>query len=446
MYVREERIQVSTGSRLDDLLAKLATEVESRLGSTQQAVRFAVSDSTGKNLECELGILVNADPPIPSIFAFRRRLLQRTTAFNVILLVPTGIGAEFGGHAGDAAPIAQLLAGACDTLITHPNVVNASDLNEIPSNALYVEGSVITTLIMGTVGLMQTRANRILLALDSDPGAFVNGAINAAGAARASMGVDCCRVAMIPPRFRMRAYYSSSGSAMGEIDGLDAVAELLARYRGEFDALAICSYIQVPPSLYAEYFNSGGSMVNPWGGVEAMLTHSISSLYNIPSAHSPISMIEHISAQIGQSVVDCRMAAESTSLTYLHCILKGLHRSPRIVTDREAMRLPGVVTAEDISCLVIPDGCIGLPTLAALEQGIPVIAVKANHNIMKNDLTRLPWAKDQLQVADNYLEAAGLLVAMRQGVALASTRRPLAGPEVSGMGKGSRIAELAEVS
>jgi hypothetical protein len=297
--------------------------------------------------------------------------------------------------------------------------------------------------------LMPTRANRILLALASDPGAFVNGAINAAGAALASMGIDCCRVAMVPPRFRMRAYYSSSGSAVGEIEGLDAVGELLDQYRGEFDAFAICSYIQIPPSLYSEYFNSDGKMVNPWGGVEAMLTHSISSLYNIPSAHSPISMIEHIQAQIGQSIVDCRMAAESTSLTYLHCILKGLHRSPRIVTNPEAMRLPGVVTAEDISCLVIPDGCIGLPTLAALEQGIPVIAVKANRNIMKNDLTRLPWAKDQLHVVDNYLEAAGMLVAMRQGVALASTRRPLAGPEVSGIGEGSMAtatAEMAEVS
>ena len=51
----------------------------------------------------------------------------------------------------------------------------------------------------------------------------------------------------------------------------------------------------------------------------------------------------------------------------------------------------GVLTAADISCLVIPDGCVGLPTLAALEQGIPVIAVRENKNVMRNDLTVLPW-------------------------------------------------------
>jgi len=56
------------------------------------------------------------------------------------------------------------LASACDTLVTHPNVVNASDINELPENALYVEGSVICRFLMGTVGLQKVRANRVLLA------------------------------------------------------------------------------------------------------------------------------------------------------------------------------------------------------------------------------------------------------------------------------------------
>ena len=43
--------------------------------------------------------------------------------------------------------------------------------------------------------------------------------------------------------------------------------------------------------------------------------------------------------------------------------------------------------AEDISCLIIPDGCLGIPTLAALQQGIKVIAVRENVNIMRNDLS-----------------------------------------------------------
>ena len=98
-------------------------------------------------------------------------------------------------------------------------------------------------------------------------------------------------------------------------------------------------------------------------------------------------------------MVDARQAAEAISFTYMQCILKGLQRAPRIVVDDDAMRHPGVITAADVSCLVIPDGCIGLPTLAALEQGIPVIAVRENTNIMRNDLATLPCIPRCLKIS-----------------------------------------------
>ena len=44
---------------------------------------------------------------------------------NIIFIVPTGIGASIGGHAGDATPAARLIASTCNKLILHPNVVNA---------------------------------------------------------------------------------------------------------------------------------------------------------------------------------------------------------------------------------------------------------------------------------------------------------------------------------
>ena len=83
------------------------------------------------------------------------------------------------------------------------------------------------------------------------------------------------------------------------------------------------------------------------------------------------------------------------------------------------------LTASEVSCLIIPDGCIGLPTLAALEQGIPVIAVRENRNLMKNDLSQLPWAADQLHIVDNYWEATGVMAALKEGMSPASVRRPL---------------------
>ena len=89
-----------------------------------------------------------------------------------------------------------------------------------------------------------------------------------------------------------------------------------------------------------------------------------------------------------------------------------------------------MLTAADVSCLVIPDKCVGLPTLAALEQGIPVIAVRENDNLMQNDLHALPWAPGQLYVVENYWEAVGVMTALKAGIAPASLRRPLAATRI----------------
>jgi len=66
-----------------------------------------------------------------------------------------------------------------------------------------------------------------------------------------------------------------------------------------------------------------------------------------------------------------------------------------------------------------------LPTLAALEQGIPVIAVKENKNRMQNKLEELPFTPGKLFVVDNYLEAVGVMNAIKAGVAPETVRRPL---------------------
>ena len=84
-------------------------------------------------------------------------------------------------------------------------------------------------------------------------------------------------------------------------------------------------------------------------------------------------------------LVDPRMAAEFVSTTELQCIFKGLQHSPQIITDPVAMKQACVLTATDVSCLIIPENCLGLPVLAALEQGIQVIAVKDNKNLMKSN-------------------------------------------------------------
>ena len=412
-----------------NLLEWLSQKTREKLPGGVSPVRLVVTSSDATGYRCEVTTFDDGNDssrlPNNSILEFRHRQVENTGSFNAILLVPTGIGAEIGGHAGDATPVAQLLASVCDTLVTHPNVVNASDINEIPGNGLYVEGSVICRLLMGTAGLQPVRSNRVLVLMNSHTDRlFYTMTVNSVNAARASYGLICPLVIELTPPLVMISEYTSSSRAAGRVEDLEHVLELLDRHRGEYDAVAISSVITVPTSYHGDYFNSGGSMVNPWGGVESMLTHTISSIYDVPSAHSPMMESQEV-LDADTGIVDPRMAAEAISTTFLQSILKGLQKSPRIVTDREALRNPGVFTASAVSCLVIPDGCLGLPTLAALEQGIPVIAVRENRNLMRNNLTQLPWQQGQLHIVDNYWEAAGVMSALKAGIAPNSVRRPI---------------------
>ena len=58
-----------------------------------------------------------------------------------------------------------------------------------------------------------------------------------------------------------------------------------------------------------------------------MLTHTISSIYDVPSAHAP--MLESQAAmEVDTGIVDPRLAAEAISLTFLQSVLKGCNEVP----------------------------------------------------------------------------------------------------------------------
>lgn len=429
MLLSEHEIEIPRPDGRPDLLPHFHAAVAQQLPTDFVPIRFVVTHTKRRQFHAEVGGICGGDwsswHKPDSIFRFVYRRVENTSKFNTVLLVPTGVGAEIGGHAGDAGPVARLIGQVSDQVILHPNVVNASDINELPTNALYVEGSVITRLLMGTIGLQPVRQNRVLVMIDSHKDeSFVNAAVNAVSGARASYGLACPQVICLDPPVKLRARFASSGRAAGRVEDMQGLCEVMSDHRDQYDAIAISSVIDVPHEFHMGYFEAQGDMINPWGGVEAMLTHSLSSMFDVPTAHSPMFESQGI-ANMDPGIVDPRMAAEAVSVTFLQCTLKGLQRSPRIIADPESMLRPGVVTAEDVSCLVIPDGCLGLPVLAAIEQGIPVIAVRENKNVMKNDLSALPWKPGQYHCVANYWEATGVIAALRAGIAPESVRRPL---------------------
>lgn len=431
MLLYEKPLKIDSPDTSDSLLNHFKIEVLKNLEANEKPIRFVVTRSEEGAYHCEIGVLhIESDlEDRGAIFEIRKRTRSSSDSFNVALVIPTGVGAEVGGDSGDACAVARFVASNCDTLITHPNVVNAADINELPSNGLYVEGSVLARFLMGTVALERVRSNRVVVFADDHIDKFISDAtVNSVSAARATLGLNCPEVILMQDTISMRALYSDSGRAVGSIDKLERLVDKLKELEGSFDAVALSSVIKVPKEFHLDYFRK--EMINPWGGVEAMLTHSISTLFNVQSAHSPMMESRDI-MNLDVGTVHPTKSAEAVSTTYLHCILKGLHNAPKIHLISDSQDTTGLMDVSEVSCLIIPERCLGLPTLAALEQGIPVIAVRDSKNRMSNDFESLPFQPGNLLIAENYLEAVGIMQALKSGVSVESIRRPLSHTKVT---------------
>jgi hypothetical protein len=87
-----------------------------------------------------------------------------------------------------------------------------------------------------------------------------------------------------------------------------------------------------------------------------------------------------------------------------------------------------------------PASCLGgIPALAAEYAGIPLIAVKENETIL--DVTNAKMRMWNVVEVDTYLEAAGVLLALRNGISIESLRRPIAMATEVVAGQRERIAE-----
>lgn len=324
---------------------------------------------------------------------------------NVVFIIPTGVGCAIGGHAGDATPAAKLIAQVCDKLILHPNVVNASDINEMPPNSLYVEGSILDRFLEGAIELQEVRSNRVLVAV-SPP--LKNETVNAVNAARATIGLDAEIIELDTPLV-MRGWIEN-GVAIGEATGVDELVRQVGKI--EYDALAIASPIEIPDGMALDYFHDPTSRINPWGGIEARVSRLIADRIDKPVAHAPVECDDtkgqvELFEILYREIVDPRKAAEVCSSCYLHCVLKGLHRAPRIGRG---------ISRASVACMVSPAGCIGRPHWACFGADIPVIAVEENTTAYQD-------RDDRIIYAANYLEAAGLVACLSVGVTPESVRR-----------------------
>jgi hypothetical protein len=341
------------------------------------------------------------------------------------------------------------LASTADYLITNPNAVNASDFIPLERNILYTEGYMIDLLCKGAIDLHVPYANRVGLVIEQSPGASLEVVFNVLNAVRAAHGVHIEDYVITAQAVGGRCVKNESGGFVGTVDRPGVILEACEKLvRRGVNAIALTTNVQdLPPDDYARHF--AGECPNPVGGAEAILSHLVVRHFRVPAAHAPLLNVKDLA--LADRVVDARGAGEFASASGLACVLVGLGRAPQIDPAGKGA-IADVINRGNVLALVTPASCLGgIPALYAQRAGIPILAVSGNETILGVTAAALELP-GVFEVA-SYAEAAGLVLALRQGISLQSLTRPLktlrfaaASAEMVGVASLSRRAAVAALA
>ena len=336
-----------------------------------------------------------------------------------LMVVPTGIGCLIGGYAGDALPSARLLAAASGCLITHPNVMNGASLYWKDPRIHYVEGYGIDRFAAGDWALRPIRQQRIGLLLDAgiEP-ELRQRHLQVADGCRATLGIEIGPVVSSDVPLGVHLGLGQSGASWGTLERPDALLRAGERLKAN-GATAIAVVARFPDDQGSEALQAyrHGSGVDALAGAEAVISHLLVRHLEIPCAHAPA-----LSALPLDPQLDPRAAGEELGYTFLACVLVGLSQAPELV-QRSSANIRDLV-ADDLGVLVVPEGSLGgEAALACLERKVPVICV-TNPSLLQVTSTVLGLGSEVLQ-ASSYAEAAGMVLALREGVSLSALMRPL---------------------
>jgi hypothetical protein len=151
-----------------------------------------------------------------------------------------------------------------------------------------------------------------------------------------------------------------------------------------------------------------------------VISYLITNRYRVPAAHAPLTNTHDL--DLTDKIVDARGAGEFSSASGLACILIGLRKAPQI--SPRFSRVADIVNINNVLAVVVPATALGgIPPLHAQRKGVPVIAVRDNRTVL--NVTSAEIKLDDVIEVENYAEAAGVVMALRQGISLEAVARPL---------------------
>ncbi|WP_353089692.1 DUF3326 domain-containing protein [Synechococcus lacustris] len=341
-----------------------------------------------------------------------------------LLIIPTGIACEQGGFAGDALPVARLLAAASGCLISHPNVLNGASLYWSDQRIHYVEGWALDGFARGDWRLSPCRQQRI--------GVLFDAAIEAnlllrhqqvLDAARATLGLDIGPVLISDGPLGVSLSQGSSGSSWGSLKHPDRLLQAGEKLKaaGATAIAVVARFPDEPDSSELQAYRCGAG-VDALAGAEAIISHLLVRQLGIPCAHAPA-----LAALPLLNELDPRAAAEELGHTFLPCVLVGLSRAPNLQPAINPWQ-SGELSIDQVGAVVVPAAAMGGEALLeATKRCIPVIAVQSNSSLMNVSAAALGFEALEAPIlqVETYCEAAGLVVALREGLNPGSLYRPL---------------------
>ncbi len=286
----------------------------------------------------------------------------------IALSIPTGIGADIGGYAGDFGYIAREFS-KYFYCIVNPNAVNGGILSAMNYDMGYLEGYLFDELLKGEISITPKKpyeTNKIGVIFDcAIKEDILNVHINTLSALKMVQGIETIGIENTKKPVGVEINIEN-GISTGSIENPNEILECANKLikKGAQAIALICHFGE--DSEDADYSNAQG--IDPIGGVEAVLSHLITKEFNIPCAHAPAFLDIDISTKIEHP----KVSSELISSTYLPCIMQGLSIAPDIYTNNK-----GKIKNKDIEYLIVPYDAIGSPAvLSSVQEGVKLVTVK----------------------------------------------------------------------
>ena len=300
---------------------------------------------------------------------------------KIAISIPTGIGADIGGYAGDFGYLAKRFAKYFH-LIINPNAVNGGILSAINYDMSYLEGYLFDKFFEGKIGLIPKKpyeTNKIGVIFDSAiPKNILNVHLNTLSALKMVQDIETVAIEYTkkPVGVEINIENNISYGGLKNPDELLSCAERLVKKGAEVIAV-VCYFNE--DSEDENYSNAKG--IDPIGGVEAVISHLITKEFLIPSAHAPA----FLDVDISEKIENPKVSSELISSTYLPCIMQGLSIAPKITSFDKG------INYKNIEYLIVPSDALGsAAVLSCVKNNVKIITVK--------NKTTLDITKDKLNI------------------------------------------------